>query len=167
MLIYQKGDLFKHLRPDDVIAHCCNDVGAFGGGFTRPLDDRFHVAKNFYAWAEGKLPNAPPYELGQVQLVLVYDSVDDPDYVIPCSYYVANMVGQHGVRSEQNPVPVDYEALKKAMSRLIEIFSARKEFLRRIVAPKFGAGLAGGDWNIIVGLINEVWADFLVVVFEL
>jgi hypothetical protein len=34
-----------------------------------------------------------------------------------------------------------------------------------IHAPKFGSGLAGGNWNFISELINDVWYDLQVYIY--
>ena len=44
----------------------------------------------------------------------------------------------------------DYDAIRKVM-RLIKIESTGQ----RIGYPKIGAGLAGGDWEIIAAIIEE------------
>jgi O-acetyl-ADP-ribose deacetylase (regulator of RNase III) len=183
MLKYQKGDLFDHLQVGDIIAHCCNDVGAWGGGFTAALSkwSRF-VEADFYGWVRGEKPELNPvYQLGEVLCTAIpnafaateklhripYDPVKRPPY-----FYVVNMVGQHGLISSENPHPVSYPALEKAMRKVAKSietcwWKADPPIPYRIVAPKFGAGLAGGDWNEIEKLINEVWAEHEVIIFEL
>jgi hypothetical protein len=162
MLIYQKGNLFNHVQHGDVIAHCCNDVGAWGAGFTKALSRWSKKPENeFYAWSRGHGDEYDPvYQLGSVQFTLVSQHV--------C---VANMVGQHGLISSKNPRPISYPALEKAMQAVAVMvdmtWRGDPPIPYRIIAPKFGAGLAGGDWNEIEKLINEVWRDFEVVIFEL
>jgi hypothetical protein len=175
MLEYQKGDLFKHVQHGDVIAHCCNDVGAWGAGFTRALSVWHNkIAQEFHAWADGTLDYpAPLYELGETLIVPFRSkgknsasSTSCPPISFQC--YIANMVGQHGLIGRGNPHPVRYDALKSAMEKVpgyVESYMAQLPY--RIIAPKFGAGLAGGDWNKIEKLINEVWKDQEVVIFEL
>jgi O-acetyl-ADP-ribose deacetylase (regulator of RNase III) len=36
-----------------------------------------------------------------------------------------------------------------------------------IAAPKLGAGLAGGDWNVIEKILNEVFSDYDITVYYL
>jgi O-acetyl-ADP-ribose deacetylase (regulator of RNase III) len=165
MLMYQKGDLFDHVEDGDIIAHCCNDIGAWGGGFTGALSSwNREPERAFHDWVNMKYPDDdPPYEVGQMQVVPI--SRED----IAAHYAVANMVGQRGLISWRNPHPIDYGAIKSAMQKVVDysyypLAVVRK---RRIIAPKFGAGLAGGDWNEIEKLIKEVWWDYNVVVFYL
>ena len=35
----------------------------------------------------------------------------------------------------------------------------------RICCPKFGSGLAGGEWNVIENMILEIWKDIPVYVY--
>lgn len=159
MLEYQKGNLFDHLKDRDIIAHCCNDIGAFGSGFAKELADREPLVRSaFLDWAKGE--TKIPYQLGEVQLF----SILCGRYTPRATLTIANMIGQHGVRSAANPHPIDYDALRKAMKKVIAL---RQGDITRIVAPKFGSGLAGGDWTVIEAIINDVWKDVPVVIFEL
>ena len=36
-----------------------------------------------------------------------------------------------------------------------------------IHCPKFGSGLAGGDWKFIEYLINDIWSRHIVVVYTI
>ena len=50
--------------------------------------------------------------------------------------------------------PIDYDAVRSCLKKLchyIQTFYPAAE----IACPKFGAGLAGGDWNIIKSIIME------------
>jgi O-acetyl-ADP-ribose deacetylase (regulator of RNase III) len=169
MLTYQKGDLFDHVKDGDVIAHCCNDIGAWGGGFTGVMSRWCGDPEtDFHNWAGGEyVTDDPPYQLGETMFSRVITTGDHGSRV---ECVVANMVGQHGLISSENPHPISYPALEKAMKKVakaIELLRRGGKPLLRIVAPKFGAGLAGGDWAEIEKLIKEVWHDYEVVIFEL
>lgn len=47
-------------------------------------------------------------------------------------------------------VLADYDAIRSAMREIKSLYGGS-----RIGYPKIGAGLAGGDWNKIAGIINE------------
>jgi len=55
----------------------------------------------------------------------------------------------------------DYNAIRGCMNWLKEHFSGK-----RIGLPKIGAGLAGGDWNIINSIIQEELASEDVTIVE-
>lgn len=44
--------------------------------------------------------------------------------------------------------------------------SSNDEFKIEIHAPKFGTGISGGDWRIISELINDIWLQFGVTIYE-
>ena len=150
---YVTGDLFT-LMPKDVpviIPHICNDIGAFGGGFTGPLGRKFPIVADLYLeWAKsGYDPErAIPFTIGETQVIAVQD---DP------RIYVANMVAQHGIIGPNNPTPIKYTALAFCMRavREIEIWDRNNEF--QIHAPKFGSGLAAGAFSVIEKFVNELW----------
>lgn len=170
-LKYVMGDLFE-LAPLDgaggggfktvCIPHICNDQGAWGAGFVVPLGDKFPDAKDSYlSWHSNGRYNKNTdgervsFELGAAQMVHI-----DHQPVI-----VANMIGQEGTGPDDrgNP-PIRYTELAKAMMSVFWYFQGDLEddgdfHNWEIHAPKFGSGLAGGDWNIIEGLIKTAWIE--------
>lgn len=126
-----------------IIVHVCNDVGAWGRGFVLALSKRFKEPERaFKHWAAGKMEH--PYTLGQVQFVQV-----EPEL------WVANLVGQHGIARKNGPSstpPVRYEAIREGLSR---VRSEAERLNATLHMPRLGAGLAGGDWNIIEATIDE------------
>lgn len=149
MIEYIKGDLFKHVTPDEdvlkIIPHVCNDQGGWGAGFVvalskwdpRPEEEYRRIASD---------PSAN-FRLGQVQWVPIEKTL-----------YVANMVAQHSYKNEENPRPLRYEYLVKCMRQIARgIEGRKKEIPVEIHAPKFGAALAGGKWEFIEDLMEELW----------
>ena len=159
---YLTGDMFElvKLNAGVVIPHVCNDIGAWGAGFVMALSKHWPVDQKeqspecmYREWFaaepdsnEGAVLHSsglPPFELGQVQHV-----------VTPTGATVVNMIGQRGTVSEDNPRPVKYAALVDCMRKVAESSQGCE-----IHAPKFGAGLAGGDWHVIEALIEELWCE--------
>jgi len=118
-----------------VILHCCNDIGAWGAGFVMALSRKWDKPEDKYR-AQGY------YQLGEVNTVVV-----EADVV------VANMIGQHGIRKDENGVaPVRYSAI------VLGLLRANKYCIdlgATLHCPRFGSDLAGGDWSIIERLIRE------------
>ncbi|MEU6464237.1 Appr-1-p processing protein [Streptomyces sp. NPDC046976] len=79
--------------------------------------------------------------LGAVQLVQV-----DP------RTWVANMVGQHGIRTGSKGVPVRYEAIDTALTGLAAHALALGASVHM---PRIGCGLAGGKWSRVEPLVTE------------
>ncbi|MEU9986553.1 macro domain-containing protein [Streptomyces sp. NPDC048045] len=140
-IMYVRGDAtVPSVKGVKVIAHVCNDIGGWGKGFVLALSRRWPEPEAAYrAWHRGRAKN--DFGLGAVQLVKV-----DP-YV-----WVANMVGQRGIRRGSKGVPVRYEAIDAALARLagqvIELGAS-------VHMPRIGCGLAGGTWSRIEPLITE------------
>lgn len=120
-----------------IIMHVCNNVGAWGAGFVLALSKRWSEPKDcFQDWTKTE-----DYHLQQVMLCPVGDDT-----------YVANMVAQNGLKSATNPVPLDYFALEICLERVRRM---AEELQASVHCPKIGAGLAGGDWEIVEKLIEK------------
>lgn len=134
-----------------IIPHVCNNINLFSAGFAAHVAQRFPVAKdNFHLL--GKTA-----KLGQVQHILVYQN-KKYDHNI----YVSNMIAQNGVYSDKNKRPLNYAALCYCMNDVKNFALKLKqntESTIQIHAPKFGSGLAGGNWDFICDLIEDIWSN--------
>lgn len=141
-LIYRKGNLFKNLPEDKnvLIIHVCNNKGGWGKGFVISLSSFSPRPENFYRkrYKEGGC------QLGQVQFVKLNN------------IYVANMIAQNGYKTSFNPIPLKYDALKEC---LIKVKEFGESINADIYAPRFGAGLAGGDWVEIEKIIKDTFSS--------
>ena len=173
---YIKGDLFDSLvdETDNIILpHICNDIGTMGAGFVVPLNRHFPGIRQIYQeWHGGNKiarsatpENSPLYMLeysgnsfGNDDMKL--GSVQFVSSPIKPKITVANMIGQSDVVSRV-PVssdvlirpPIRYGALRRAMRHVVNF--AENYNIKKIWAPKFGSGLAGGDWDIVKEIITE------------
>lgn len=148
-----------------IIPHVCNNIDLFGAGFASVISDKFPEAKvNYHLLGKKFLKENPGY----CQIVKVYQSPKTKNIL-----YIANMIAQNGVVSRDNPRPLNYFSLAKSMS-LISSFIKNKinncndntEKIQ-IHCPKFGSGLAGGNWYFISDLIEDIWSDFCVTVHSI
>ena len=137
-----------------IITHVVNNEGGWGKGFVIPLARRYPTAGSSYRqWFQGgaNLWDGA-FELGNVQFVTVTcGSVADEVFN---ATIVANMVAQDGYRKRYDDPPkqyLKYDALLECLERVRDFAVPRNAFVH---APRFGAGLAGGDWNAIEKLIN-------------
>ncbi|MER6385220.1 macro domain-containing protein [Streptomyces sp. NPDC001118] len=138
---YVRGDAtVPSVKGAKVIAHVCNDLGGWGKGFVLALSRRWPEPERAYrTWHRDRAHN--DFGLGAVQLVRVEPSV-----------WVANMIGQHGIRTGSKGVPVRYEAIDTALARLADDVIERGASVHM---PRIGCGLAGGKWSRIEPLITE------------
>jgi hypothetical protein len=89
-----------------IIVHICNDVGGWGREFVVAISRRWPKPEQRYrAWHAGK--ESQPFALGEVQFVQV-----EPEIT------VANLIGQHGMASQQGAPPIRYEAVRAGLRRV-------------------------------------------------
>ncbi|GGL78834.1 Appr-1-p processing protein [Streptomyces fumigatiscleroticus] len=138
---YVRGDAtVPSVKGVKVIAHVCNDIGGWGKGFVLALSRRWPEPEAAYrAWHRDRAAN--DFGLGAVQLVRVEPYV-----------WVANMIGQRGVRRGSKGVPVRYEAIGTALDRLA---GHAAELGASVHMPRIGCGLAGGRWSRVEPLVTE------------
>lgn len=146
-ITYLKGDATQPIgEGKKIIIHICNDIGAFGAGFVLALSARWDKPEKEYRAMKIR-------ELGDVVFVSV-----EKDLV------VANMIAQHDVRpdKEGNP-PIRYAALAECLKKVNDF---AKVLGATIHAPKIGAGLAGGSWEMIQEIISANVTDVDVYIYE-
>lgn len=161
MLTYVKGDA---TRPQGegpkFIIHCCNNAGLWGAGFVLAISNRWPEPEDAY-YALGKTCGG--YNLGNTQAVKVEEDL-----------WVINMIGQSGVgrRGEDSRPPIRYKAIRNALHD-VAVMALNPKYRGpyksvAIHAPKFGAGLAGGDWDTIEEIIKDelINNDIPVTIYE-
>lgn len=141
-----------------IIPHVCNNINLFGAGFAGYLSSRYPIVKeNFHMLGNQS-------KLGNVQYVkIARDSLSHNELII------ANMIAQNKTINPNNRRPLNYEALVKCMVNVRNhVLDLRDNDLQvEIHCPKFGSGLAGGNWIFINNLIEDIWANIPVFVYDL
>jgi len=139
-LRYVQGDAtFPEGDGPKIIAHICNDVGAWGRGFVLALSRRWpEPAREFKEWYQSR--EAGDFKLGAVQFVQVGTEL-----------WVANMVAQHGLKPVRGTPPIRYEPLEKCLQ---QVAMKARELEASIHMPRIGCGLAGGKWDRIEPIIT-------------
>jgi O-acetyl-ADP-ribose deacetylase (regulator of RNase III) len=157
---YKTGDLFANIKPWDVLLHVVNNIDRMGSGFVVPLMKHYpDVPKAYHWWPKrGKMQKPEDMksyevghanELGSIQIVTCV--LDDGEPI-----WVVNMVAQDGVVCPANPHPLNYSALKRCLEHVRDNLGYDRS---RHIGPKFGAGLAGGQWDLIAEIIKETLYD--------
>ena len=143
MIYYTKGSaVYPKTEGDKIICHICNDAGLWGAGFVVALSKRWPGLQNAYSfWHSTKTT----FRLGAVQFVDVENDIQ-----------VANMIGQHGVRSLMNPTPIRYNAVEECLKTVITNCYENNKTLHM---PRIGCGLAGGNWEHIERIINKILTE--------
>ncbi len=142
-----------------IIPHVCNNVGVFGGGFAAQVGDKFPIVKENFQLLGNKIP------LGKVQYVKIAT-----ENIYRHEIIMANMVAQNGIISAKNRRPLNYEYLVKSMCTVrefIQNLNNVNDNQTEIHCPKFGSGLAGGEWKLIENLIEDIWYNIPVFVYSI
>ncbi|MGW3344534.1 Appr-1-p processing protein [Nonomuraea rubra] len=105
-------------------------------GFVLALSRRWPQPEADYrAWRR----SGDDFQLGAIRLVQVEPQL-----------WVANMIGQHGIRPTKDSPPIRYDALDRCLSTLGD---EALNLHASVHMPRIGAGLAGGSWERIEPLI--------------
>lgn len=135
------GDLVK-LALDgefDVIAHGCNCFCTMGAGIA-PLFAKYFNADRF-SWEH-------PTQRGNYNKMGCIDSAEETRYKRP--FIVVNAYTQYSTNASYGHIPLDYDALIMCLKKINKSYAGKS-----IGLPKIGCGLAGGNWEIVKGLIKK------------
>ncbi|WP_338390329.1 macro domain-containing protein [Aureibacter tunicatorum] len=127
-----------------IIAHICNNLGGWGKGFVLAISKRWKEPEAAYrSWHRNRAKN--DFALGNIQIVQAEQYI-----------YIANMLGQQGMRTGSNGVPIRFEAVRECLEKLV----LEAERLNASVhMPRIGCGLAGGKWDRVEPIIKETLID--------
>lgn len=145
-----KGDVIVTARKiaalgdrEILLPHVCNNAGVMGAGVAASLANAFPGVDREYA----RFCHEHDDALGRTIT----------EHVEP-HIFVMNMICQDGFGCASGP-PLRYGALVHCMENVLKLALTHDEMGVKtvIVAPRFGAGLAGGSWDVIRSLIIEIW----------
>lgn len=144
MIEYTTGDATRPTTRPAIVAHVCNDLGAWGSGFVLAVSRRWKRPEKVYR-STGEL------HLGEVQFVECEEGI-----------VVANMVAQRGV-SGPGPL-VHYPALGECLAA---VAVRAREMGASIAMPRIGCGIGGGSWGEVEPIIERTCVGVRVVVYDL
>jgi len=133
-----QGDLLElaAIGDFDVIVHGCNCQNTMGAGIAKSIKQKFPAAYK----ADQQTPKGDRNKLGTISTATV--ECDGHELTIVNAYTQFNWRGR-GIKA-------DYDAIRAAFHAIKLQFSGK-----RIGYPRIGAGLAGGDWNVIAQIIDD------------
>ncbi|MGB3870862.1 MAG: ImmA/IrrE family metallo-endopeptidase [Flavobacteriales bacterium] len=121
-----------------IIAQIVNTSAAMGSGFGKSLGARYPRTKEeLKLWKK----EGEGFGLGAMRMVDLGNDI-----------YVAQMVAQEGLYPKGNTIPLRYSSLRLCIKQLA---AAAEAMNASVHMPYIGAGLAGGNWDIIKGVILE------------
>ena len=122
-----------------------------GAGLAKQIRNKYpEVYESYIKYCKGS--GSQPL-LGCVQTVICHDNK-----------IIANLFGQYNYgRNKQQYT--DYDALKESLEGIL---SLARLFDDSIAIPYgIGCGLAGGDWNTVYEMIEDVFKDYEVTIYKL
>ena len=147
MVRYVIGDLLE--AKQNVIVHGCNAQGVMGSGVARLIRARYPNVYEIYALKHKVFG----LDLGDIIPVATTDG-----------RIVVNAVTQEYFGGDGRRY-VDYAAIETCMKKIND--RAKDWNAVEIAMPRLGAGLGGGDWNVIEDIIIKSATNFIPVVYDL
>lgn len=135
MIKYIEGDVLE-LCKTGIIVHGCNAQGVMGSGIAAQIKAKHPGAFKLYA--------SSPMSMGDISVYAVNDGK-----------FIVNAITQEYTGYGKQ---VSYDAVDLAFKRINDYHKNTKEFFNGgdlpICFPKIGAGLGGGNWEIIEKIID-------------
>ncbi|PLR72243.1 macro domain-containing protein [Bacillus sp. UMB0728] len=136
--------------PENIIGHQVNCQGVMGAGLAKQIRNKYpEVYTNYIEFINECGKKAL---LGRMQLVTCGENK-----------WVANLFGQSSY-GRQKLVYTHYGALENAFRHLRSI--AKEHDLSVALPFGIGCGLAGGDWEEVYAIIDEVFNNYEVVLYK-
>lgn len=146
MIVYNKGDLLS--TPDVIIVHGCNAHGAMNSGVAKAIREKYPRAYEDYR-----------------KTYQIHMRLELGDWIRSIQHngkIIINAITQDGYGYDGKKY-VSYDAIDKVCIRLAETIAKESSFSM----PRIGAGLGGGDWNVIEAIINHRLKEHTVNVWTL
>ncbi|MBV1910623.1 MAG: macro domain-containing protein [Kangiellaceae bacterium] len=132
-----EGDLISlaEERIFDVIIHGCNCLCTMGSGLAKTIKNKYPQVYK----VDCETTKGDKAKLGSYSAITVGHQ---------SAFVVVNAYTQYSY--SRKDIDVDYEAVRKVFALIKQDFAGK-----RIGYPLIGAGLAGGDWNVIEAIIQQ------------
>ena len=145
MIIIKNGDLLK--CNEDIIVHQVNIDAIWGAGVAKQIANKYPMAEREYIKICQEYKNNYENLKGKVDLTFENGK------------YIASMF------SQDKNFNTDYEHMKQAIE-LVKGF-AKQENLSVALPYGIGCGIANGDFNKVLEVIEEVFSDYCVSLYKL
>jgi O-acetyl-ADP-ribose deacetylase (regulator of RNase III) len=144
----------------DVITHGCNCFCTMGAGIAPQMAAMFrcdefpleHIKYRGDLNKLGQINYVAKRLVGKNNFDAEYPLSKDKKYLHVVNSYTQYMYGPNHTDGHRSPV--DYDAIVLCMRKINHIFKGL-----HIGLPQIGCGLAGGDWEIVKGIIQRELKD--------
>ena len=151
-IVYRNGDLLQ--TKARYICHQVNCQGVMGSGVARQIKEKFPAAFTHYKlWCDKdanvrkRLSLSQSRFLGRAQVVYGFLADGNASRTAICNLYAQDRYGSDGKRY------TDYQAFARCLTELKDHIPTSES----IAMPyNIGCGLGGGDWEIVLGIIERV-----------
>ena len=143
-----------------IIPHICNNVNVFGAGFCDQINREFPSVKtNYHLLGKNFLIKNPGY--------VQFNDIDREPSTNK-RLIIASMIAQNGLKNKQNNRPLNYAYLVKSMvlvkKFILQNFNSENKVI--IYFPKSSGISTGANWKFIEYLIEDIWKDISVIVYD-
>jgi O-acetyl-ADP-ribose deacetylase (regulator of RNase III) len=156
MIVYRKGDVVEAFKNGeiDVLIHGVNCQGKMNSGIAKQIRTEFsEVFDKYEDQCSAYRDDASLTLLGAVQVIQPVNTLG----------FIINAFTQHKYGYDKTRF-CSYDAIDISMRKIAEKPNGKN---LRIGMPKIGAGLGGADWKIVEAIINSVFQDREIYVYEL
>ena len=130
-----------------IIIHQVNCQNVMGSGLAKQLYTKYPIVKESYHKFCFENSNVPKKLLGNVDIV----------EIIVDKLYIVNLFGQREFGRIKDIVYTDYNAFYLAM---IKLFNTIPKDLPVYIPYKIGCGLANGNWDRIIKILDKIEKDY-------
>ncbi|WP_226035694.1 macro domain-containing protein [Aquibacillus saliphilus] len=149
MIKIVKKNILK--AKENIIGHQVNCMGVMGAGLAKQIKDKYPFAYESYMYRWNDIENKKDL-LGTIKQSKQKDGK-----------IIAHIFSQYGYgRGRQQ---TNYDALEQGL-RTLEIKA--RNFDQTVALPHgIGCGLAGGDWDTVYNIIDDIFKDYKVTLYKL
>lgn len=152
MIKYVKGDLLE--APHPFIVHQVNCQGVMGAGVAKSIKDKYPVVFSRYKDLVDSYARREVL-LGHPQIIKISDNLSI------CNLFAQNKFGY-------DKRYTSYDAIETGLRHLKNTTVDPSTHIRPTIAmSKIGCGLGGGDWKIVSAIIESVFDDRDIYIYEL
>lgn len=150
MIKVVKGDIL--LAKEEIIGHQVNAQGVMGSGLAKQIRAKYpKVYTEYKEFCE--LYDTPLERMGKVNFVEIEEGK-----------YIANIFCQLYYGRNKYITYTDYDHLYRALRFLKSV--AKQNDMSVALPYYFGCGLANGDWSIVYAMIQEIFQDYNVTLYQ-